>query len=171
MVQECAYEGRKTGKECGFWMTPDTLGAFKGLQILPGDKRRSLCVECKAGEKHLQAACPQKGDKRPQENVPGQLQKANEHDPDAACVGDRQGPDQGEGEVGIVRAVLPQKETVIRTRPPVEMQSEDAALNYDRNKAPPRAANQDPAACIHKGNLLATADWGLWGGQGLESPN
>ena len=38
-----------------------------------------MCVECKAGEKHLQAACPQKGDKRPRESVPGQLQKATKN--------------------------------------------------------------------------------------------
>ena len=38
-----------------------------------------MCVECKAGEKHLQAACPQKGDKRPRESVPWQLQKATKN--------------------------------------------------------------------------------------------
>ena len=72
-------EGRQPGKACRFWMTPGTLEAFKELQILPGDKRRSLCNECKTGKKHLQAACPPKGDKRPREGVPGQVQKATKN--------------------------------------------------------------------------------------------
>ena len=72
VVQGCAYGGRLTGKEYRFWMTADTLEAFKELQILPGDKRRSLYNKCKAGKKHLQAACQQKSDKRPREKVPGQ---------------------------------------------------------------------------------------------------
>ena len=79
VVQGCAYGERKTGKEYRFWMTPDTLHCFKDLQILPDDKARSKCDECKAGEKHRQAACPQKGDKRPRESVPGQLQKATKN--------------------------------------------------------------------------------------------
>ena len=79
VVQGCAYGGRKTGKAYRFRMTPDTLEAFKELQIPPRDKRRSSCDDCKAGKKHLQTACPQKGNKRPRESVPGQLQKATKN--------------------------------------------------------------------------------------------
>ena len=76
VVKPCAYEERKTGKEYQFWMTPDTLHCFKDLQILPNDEKRSKCEDCIAGRKHQQAACPQKGDKRPRESGMGQLQKA-----------------------------------------------------------------------------------------------
>ena len=79
VVQGCAYGGRKTGNAYRFWMSPDTLEAFNELEILPDDKVRSGCNECKAGKKHLQAACPQKGDKRPREGVPGELQKATKN--------------------------------------------------------------------------------------------
>ena len=78
VVQGCAYGGRKTGKGYRFWMTPETLEEFKLLQILPDDPR-SKCDECKAGKKHLQAACPQKGDKRKRESVPGELTKATKN--------------------------------------------------------------------------------------------
>ena len=62
-------------------MTPDALHYFKGLQVLPDDKERSRCEDCIAGVKHRQTACPQKGDKRPQESVLrlGQLQKATKN--------------------------------------------------------------------------------------------
>ena len=60
-------------------MTPDNLHCVKALQILPDDEERSKCDDCKAGVKHQQAACPQKGDKRPRESVPGQLQKATKN--------------------------------------------------------------------------------------------
>ena len=75
VVQGCAYGGRKTGKGYRFWMTAETLEAFKKLEILPDDVR-SKCEECKAGILHKQAACPQKGDKRKRESVPGELKKA-----------------------------------------------------------------------------------------------
>ena len=78
VVQGCAYGGRKAGKGYRFWMTPDTLEKFKLLQVLP-DNFRSKCAECKAGKKHLQAVCPQKGDKRPQEGVPGELKKVTKN--------------------------------------------------------------------------------------------
>ena len=78
VVQGCAYGGRKTGKGYRFWMTPETLEEFKLLQILPNDVR-SKCVECKTGKKHQQAACPQKGDKRKRESVPGELKKATKN--------------------------------------------------------------------------------------------
>ena len=38
-----------------------------------------MCEDCKAGRVHRQVACPQKGDKRPRENIPGQLQKATKN--------------------------------------------------------------------------------------------
>ena len=38
-----------------------------------------MCEDCKAGRVHQQVACPQKGDKRPRESVPGQLQKATKN--------------------------------------------------------------------------------------------
>jgi hypothetical protein len=76
VVKPCAYGERKTGKEYRFWMTPDALHCFKELQVLPDNKVRSRCEDCKAGRVHQQAACPQKGDKRPREKVQGQLQKA-----------------------------------------------------------------------------------------------
>ena len=72
------YGGRKTGKGYRFWMTPETLEEFKLLQILPDDPR-SKCKECKKGEKHLQAVCPQKGDKRKRESVPGELKKSTKN--------------------------------------------------------------------------------------------
>ena len=66
-----------SGKEYRFWMTPDALHEFRKIEVLPSDKERSRCEDCIAGRVHQQAACPQfKGDKRPRENVPGQLQKA-----------------------------------------------------------------------------------------------
>ena len=45
------------------------------LEILPDDPR-SKCEECNAGILHKQVACPQKGDKRKRESVPGELKKA-----------------------------------------------------------------------------------------------
>ena len=66
------------GKWYRFWMTPETLEAFKELQILPKDPR-SYCKECKAGILHTQVACPQKGDKRKRESVPGELKKATKN--------------------------------------------------------------------------------------------
>ena len=79
VVKPCAYGERKTGKEYRFWMTPDALHCFKVLQVLPDDKERSRCEDCIAGVKHRQAACPQKGDKRSREKVPGQLQKVTKN--------------------------------------------------------------------------------------------
>ena len=52
---------------------------FRKIEVLPTDKERSRCEDCIAGRVHQQAACPQKGDKRPRENVPGQLQKATKN--------------------------------------------------------------------------------------------
>ena len=78
VVQGCAYGGRKTGKGYRFWMSAETLEAFKELEILPDDPR-SKCEECKAGILHKQAACPQKGDKRKRESVPGELKKATKN--------------------------------------------------------------------------------------------
>ena len=43
------------------------------------DDPRSHCEACKAGILHSQAACPQKGDKRGRESVPGELKKATKN--------------------------------------------------------------------------------------------
>ena len=59
-------------------MSAETLEAFKKLEILPDDPR-SKCAECKAGILHKQAVCPQKGDKRKRESVPGELKKATKN--------------------------------------------------------------------------------------------
>ena len=79
VVQGCAYGERQTGKEYRFWMSPEALFVFNQIQVLPEDKARSMCEDCKAGRVHQQVACPQKGDKRPRESVPGQLQKATKN--------------------------------------------------------------------------------------------
>ena len=79
VVKPCAYGERMSGKEYRFWMTPDALHEFRKIEVLPTDKERSRCEDCIAGRVHQQAACPQKGDKRPRENVPGQLQKATKN--------------------------------------------------------------------------------------------
>ena len=76
VVKPCAYGERMSGKEYRFWMTPDALHEFRKIEVLADDAERSRCKDCIAGVPHQQAACPQKGDKRPRENVPGQLQKA-----------------------------------------------------------------------------------------------
>ena len=78
VVQGCAYGGRKTGKGYRFWMSAESLEAFKELEILPDDVRLK-CEECKATILHKQAACPQKGDKRKRESVPGELKKATKN--------------------------------------------------------------------------------------------
>ena len=79
MVKPCTYKERMSGKEYHFWMTPDALYKFNKIQVLLDDKDRSRCKDCIIGRVHQQAACPQKGDKRPQENVLGQLQKATKN--------------------------------------------------------------------------------------------
>ena len=76
VVQGCAYGVRQTGKEYRFWMSPEAELVFRMSLIPPDCKAMSMCEDCKAGRVHQQVACPQKGDKRPRENVPGQLQKA-----------------------------------------------------------------------------------------------
>ena len=79
VVQGCAYGVRQTGKEYRFWMSAEAEHLFRRSLIPPNCKARSACEDCKAGRKHRQVACPQKGDKRPRENVPGQLQKATKN--------------------------------------------------------------------------------------------
>ena len=76
VVKPCAYGERMSGKEYRFWMTPDALHEFRKIEVQADDAERSRCKDCIAGVPHQQAACPQKGGKRPWENVPGQLQKA-----------------------------------------------------------------------------------------------
>ena len=78
VVQGCAYGGRLTGKGYRFWMSPETLEVFLERQILPKDKA-SMCEECKANRKHRQAACPQKGDDRERESIPGETKKATKN--------------------------------------------------------------------------------------------
>ena len=56
----------------------NTLEAFLELQILPKDGR-SHCDACKTGRLHSQAACPQKGDNREREGVPGELKIATKN--------------------------------------------------------------------------------------------
>jgi hypothetical protein len=38
-----------------------------------------MCEECKANRKHRQAACPQKGDDRERESIPGETKKATKN--------------------------------------------------------------------------------------------
>jgi len=78
VVQGCAYGGRLTGKGYRFWMSPETLEVFLERQILPKAKA-SKCKECKAGRKHRQAACPQKGDDRERESIAGETKKATKN--------------------------------------------------------------------------------------------
>ena len=78
VVQGCAYGGRLTGKGYRFWMSPETLEVFLERQILPKAKA-SKCKECKAGRKHRQAACPQKGDDRERESITGETKKATKN--------------------------------------------------------------------------------------------
>ena len=81
-VQACAYGGRITGKEYRFGISAETLKAFLELQILPDSDRlsdRSHCEACKKNWKHIQAACPQKGDDRERESIPGGTKKATKN--------------------------------------------------------------------------------------------
>ena len=48
--------------------------------------------------------------------------------------------------------------------------SNSGCIIRDKNKAPPRVADQDHAPCIQAWNSLATATGGLRGGQGSETP-
>ena len=78
VVKGCAYGGRATGKEYRFWMSAETLEVFLERQTLPKDEA-SLCKECKANRKHRQAVCPQKGDDRKRESIPGETKKATKN--------------------------------------------------------------------------------------------
>ena len=78
VVKGCAYGGRTTGKEYRFWMSAETLEVFLERQTLLKDEV-SLCKECKANQKHRQAACPQKGDDRKRESIPGETKKATKN--------------------------------------------------------------------------------------------
>ena len=69
------------------------------LQILP-DSDRSHCEACKAGKRHSQAACPQKGDDREREGIPGETKKATKIRVPNACGSDRQGHDRRPKQVG-----------------------------------------------------------------------
>ena len=59
-------------------MSAETLEVFLELQILP-DSDRSHCEACKANQKHSEAACPQKGDDRECESIPGETKKATKN--------------------------------------------------------------------------------------------
>ena len=59
-------------------MAAETLEVFLELQILPTDET-SHCGVCKAGILHSQAACPQKGDNRERDGMPGELKKATKN--------------------------------------------------------------------------------------------
>ena len=59
-------------------MAAETLEVFLELQVLPTDER-SHCKACKAGILHSHAACPQKGDSREREGIPGELKKATKN--------------------------------------------------------------------------------------------
>ena len=78
VVQGCAYGGRLARKAYRFWMSTETLEVFLELQILL-DKDRSHCEACKANQKHVQAACPQKGDDRERESILGETKKATKN--------------------------------------------------------------------------------------------
>ena len=155
-------------------MTPGALHCFSKLQVLPDDKGRPRCEGCIAGRVRQQASClAAEGRQEVPGESPGAAAKGHEgQDPAAAGGGDRQGPDPGQGEVRVAGAARPRESAVIGTRPPVGRQTEDFDHDCDRQKAPPRAANQDPAPCIHEWNSLATAAGGLRarGGQGSETP-
>ena len=82
VVQGCAYGGRLTGKAYRFWISAETLEVFLELQILP-ESEKSHCKACKARRLHnvmySQAACPQKGNDREREGIPGETKKATKN--------------------------------------------------------------------------------------------
>ena len=64
IVPGCPY-GRKSSKKYHLWMSPATEKEFRKVMIHPTTEK-SLCEECKKGEKlHQQAQCKKKGDTRP----------------------------------------------------------------------------------------------------------
>ena len=78
VVQGCAYGGTLTEKAYRFWMSVETLEVFLKLQILT-DSDRSHCEMCKANQRHSQAVCPQKGNGRERESMPGEKKKATKN--------------------------------------------------------------------------------------------
>ena len=141
-------------------VTPQRRGQIKSQTYQwPIDRpidRLSIAI----GQNHLLAYCLSQ-------------QPSEEQDPDAAGGGDWQGHDHRgwPGEVGGAGiGGLPQEETLIMARPPVEMQSKVLSIDGKGHKVSPQAPGYDPAACIHEGQSLAAANWDLRGGQGSEPP-
>ena len=59
-------------------MAAETLEVFLERQVRPTDVA-SMCKARKANQKHSQAACPQKGDDRERESIPGETKKATKN--------------------------------------------------------------------------------------------
>ena len=59
-------------------MAAETLEVFLERQVKPADAA-PVCKACKANRKHSQAACPQKGDDRKRESLPGETKKATKN--------------------------------------------------------------------------------------------
>ena len=74
IIPGCVY-GRKSGKKYAVWMSPETEALYKQTLVRPTDPK-SMCLACKQGVLHSQAACPQKGDKRSRVREEGQIVKA-----------------------------------------------------------------------------------------------
>ena len=67
-VWGCRYGERRSEKTYRFWLSKEAGAEFKPREA---QGRESVCEWCRRGEKHPEAALPQKGDKRGRLSLPG----------------------------------------------------------------------------------------------------